>query len=564
MVFIILIDNSLYYVRFLTEIALLLRTTFTMEKNNPATDTLLKNLQEREREQSYVFSVSNSLAPITETVTFAAVINQHFKDDLNFDDLVICTSDEYEQEYKVFYQHSNNTQKPSPAKYAVADGLFDTCIESAENISVELSSLINKKQGTPDYILKAHTAGMRHIIAIALPHQKQQPALLLLFYKKQHLLSRQAIRLLKSIGVQLSITLLNIARNQNWHRQEQELIALRKRPDLQIQSVEKEVTLEDNFSGIIGSCDAMKRVFDLITQVAYSDSNVLIMGETGTGKELIAGAIHDNSALRNKTMIRVNCAAIPTNLIESELFGHEKGSFTGATDKRIGKFELAHNSTIFLDEIGELPLELQAKMLRVLQEREIERIGGNSSIKINVRIITATNRDLQTEVAEGRFRADLFYRLHVYPIVIPALRNRMEDLPLISNHFLSYHAKKTGKNIKKFSHKAMQSMMAYHWPGNVRELGNIIERSVLYAKGDTIKEIHFPTVDISPANEEDFKLQSLHDVEREHILKVIKKCNGRISGPYGAAVILDIPSTTLISKMQKLGIKKSHLIDTKP
>jgi len=564
LVFIILVDNYLYYVRFLTEIALLLRTTFIMEKNNAATDALLKNLQEREREQSYFFSVSNSLAPITEIAPFTAVINQHFKEVLNFDDLVICTSDEHEQEYQVFYQHLNNSQKPSLAKYAVADSLFNACIESAENIVVELSSLISKKQDAADYIVKAHATGMRHIIAIALPHQKQLPAVLLLFYKKQHVLSRQAIRLLKSIGAQLSITLLNITRNKNWQHQEQELIALRKRPEQQILSTEEKVIAEDNFSGIIGSCDAMKRVFDLITQVAYSDSNVLIMGETGTGKELIAGAIHDNSSFNKKTMIRVNCAAIPANLIESELFGHEKGSFTGATDKRIGKFELAHNSTIFLDEIGELPLELQAKMLRVLQEREIERIGGNSSVKINVRIITATNRDLQTEVAEGRFRADLFYRLNVYPIVIPALRNRMEDLPLISNYFLSHHAKKTGKNITKFSHKAMQSMMAYHWPGNVRELGNIIERSVLYAKGDTIKEIHFPTIDVSPANEEDFKLQSLHDVEREHILKVIKKCNGRISGPYGAAVILDIPSTTLISKMQKLGIKKSHLIDTKP
>lgn len=564
LVFIILSNNSLYYVRFLTEIALLLRTTFTMEKNNAVTDVLLKTLQEREREQSYIFSVSNSLAPVIEIAQLTAVINQHFKENLNFDDLVICTSDDQEQEYQVFYQHGNNISKSNQAKYAVADSLFIVCIESAENVVVELSSLINKKQSTPDYIVKAHAAGMRHVIAIALPHQKQQPAILLLFYKKQHVLSRQATRFIKSIGAQLSITLLNITRTQNWQQQEQELIALRKRPEQQILSIEKKITTEDNFSGIIGSCDAMKKVFELINQVAYSDSNVLIMGETGTGKELIAGAIHDNSAFKKKTMIRVNCAAIPANLIESELFGHEKGSFTGATDRRIGKFELAHNSTIFLDEIGELPLELQAKMLRVLQEREIERIGGNSSIKINVRIITATNRDLQTEVAEGRFRADLFYRLNVYPIVIPALRNRMEDLPLISNYFLSHHAKKTRKNITKFSHKAMQSMIAYHWPGNVRELGNIIERSVLYAKGDTIKEINFPTVDISPANDEEIHLQSLHDVEREHILKVIKKCNGRISGPYGAAVILDVPSTTLISKMQKLGIKKSHLIDTKP
>ena len=535
-----------------------------MEKNNAATDALLKNLQEREREQSLVFSVCHSLAPITDVNSFSSVIAQRLKELLNFDDLIICTTDENEQQYSVFYQCSNNITAPkNEVIYNVADGFFDTCIGSADNVSFELSQLAKKQ--FPDYVQKAQSAGIRYIIGVPLPYQKKQPAILFLLFKKPDGLSRQGARLLKAIATQLSITIVNIALTQSWDKMQAELSSLRLRPEEVMEAPEKEIITEDNFSGILGSCAAMQQVFDLITQVAFSETNVLVMGETGTGKELIACAIHQNSPFKHKIMIRVNCAAIPANLIESELFGHEKGAFTGATERRLGKFELAHNSTIFLDEIGELPLELQAKMLRVLQEREIERIGANSTIKINVRIIAATNRDLQTEVAEGRFRSDLYYRLNVYPIVIPSLRERMEDLPILSNYFLTYHAAKTGKKVVKFSHKAIESMMAYHWPGNVRELGNIVERSILYAKSDTIKEVHFPQVEvISNATEDDFYVQSLQEVEKEHILKVVKKCNGRISGPYGAAVLLDIPATTLISKMQKLGIKKSHLVDARP
>lgn len=539
-----------------------------MEKNSSTTDALLRNLQEREREQSHIFSICNSLSGITGIDSFSDVVNQHFKAALHFEDFIICTTDEQEQQYQVFYQfvkHKATISESSTASYKVADGFFDSCMESADNVYFELASLIGKKHLLPEYMQKAYTAGIRHIIGIALPYQKKQPAILYLLFRQPDGLSRQAARLLKGIGIQLSITIVNIVQSQSWERQQQELALLRKRVEEQKHFPEQHKDKSGDFSGIIGSCVAMQKVFELISQVAYSGSNVLVLGETGTGKELIAGAIHDNSPFREEVMVKVNCAAIPAHLIESELFGHEKGSFTGATERRIGKFEQAHNSTIFLDEIGELPLELQAKMLRVLQEKEIERIGGNGSIKINVRIIAATNRNLETEVAEGRFRSDLYYRLNVYPIQIPALRDRMEDLPLLSNYFLDRHSQKTGKNITKFSHKALEGMLAYSWPGNIRELENLIERNILFAKGDTIKEIHFPQTDrnVIKNGEEEFYLQSLQEVEREHILRVVKKCNGRISGPYGAAVILDVPATTLISKMQKLGIKKSHLIDKK-
>ncbi len=303
---------------------------------------------------------------------------------------------------------------------------------------------------------------------------------------------------------------------------------------------------------VIGTSPAIQEVFQQINQVAKTDSTILLLGESGTGKEVIAKTIHESSERKNKTMIKVNCATIPTHLLESEFFGHEKGSFTGASQRRIGKFEQANGSTIFLDEIGELPIELQMKLLRVLQEREFERIGGYSTIKVNVRIIAATNKNLAKEVNEGRFRLDLYYRLNVFPIELPALRERKEDIPLLVDFFIQKYAK--GKNIKTISSKALEQLILHTWPGNIRELEHLIERSVLTAKGDTIREVKIST--LYTQDHEDFALQTLADIEREHILKVLKICNGKIFGQHGAAIRLGLPPTTLISKMQKLGITK--------
>lgn len=294
----------------------------------------------------------------------------------------------------------------------------------------------------------------------------------------------------------------------------------------------------------------------MVSNVASSDSTVLILGETGTGKELIARAIHQCSPRREKLMIKVNCAALPAHLIESELFGHEKGSFTGATERRIGKFELANDSTLFLDEIGEMPFELQVKLLRVLQEREIERIGGKTVIRTDVRVIAATNRNLPKEIEAGRFRSDLYYRLNVFPITLPPLRERMEDIPALVSHFVEVFNRKTGKSIAGVAAKAIQGMMLYSWPGNVRELEHVIERSVLMTQGNTIKEIILPKPDkrTLPANETATK--SLKQIERDHILAALKRSNGKVGGEGGAAEILNMPPTTLHSRIKKLGIKK--------
>ena len=284
------------------------------------------------------------------------------------------------------------------------------------------------------------------------------------------------------------------------------------------------------------------------------------MGESGTGKERIADCIHNLSNRKNKPFIKVNCATLPANLIESELFGHEKGAFTGAIDKRIGKFEKANNGTIFLDEIGEMPVELQVKLLRVLQEKEIEPIGSKAPIKIDVRIIAATNRNLEKEVAEGRFRLDLYYRLNVFPVTLPALRERKEDIPALAYHFINYYNHKAGKKVSSISDTALKNMMAYNWPGNIRELEHLMERNVLLAKGKMIEEVALPLLQkVNTSANDASRIKTIHENERDYIISVLKKCNGRIWGVGAAAEVLNIPPSTLKSKMKKLGIKKEYI-----
>jgi DNA-binding NtrC family response regulator len=318
---------------------------------------------------------------------------------------------------------------------------------------------------------------------------------------------------------------------------------------------------EEAFEGIIGKSHLLLNVFDHISQVAPSNTSVLILGESGTGKEKIANCIHNLSGRKGKPFVKVNCAALPATLIESELFGHEKGAFTGALEKRIGKFERADKGTIFLDEVGEMPVELQVKLLRVLQEREIERVGGRDTIKVDVRIIAATNKNLEKEVADGRFRLDLYYRLNVFPITLPALHERREDIPALAYYFMNVYNHKAGKKISGISDTVLRKMMAYNWPGNIRELEHLIERSVLLAKGTVIEDILLPTVGkkTEATVPEEAAMKTIAENEKDYIISVLKKCNGRIWGPGAAAEILNINPSTLRSKMKKLGIKKEYI-----
>src|SRR5947208_2050242 len=314
--------------------------------------------------------------------------------------------------------------------------------------------------------------------------------------------------------------------------------------------LEEEIRGEMDFEGIVGQSSALRHVLNLVETVAPSDSTVLLLGETGTGKELIARAIHDRSRRKDRTLVKLNCAAIPTGLLESELFGHEKGAFTGAITQKIGRLELADHGTLFLDEVGDIPSEIQPKLLRALQEREFERLGSTHTKRVDVRLVAATNRDLQKMVEEKQFRSDLFYRLNVFPIRIPPLRERKEDIPLLVTHFVQKFAKQMQKKIDGVPVTAMAKLTEWHWPGNIRELENFVERAVILTRGTTLQ---FPIEELKNGAAHPLLVIKSSSSERDEIVRILREANGRVGGPDGAATRLGLKRTTLISRMKKLG-----------
>jgi PAS domain S-box-containing protein len=337
---------------------------------------------------------------------------------------------------------------------------------------------------------------------------------------------------------------------------------LRDRLTQEKRYLEEEINLENRLEDIVGESTGLRQVLKDIETVAPTDATVLIQGETGTGKELLARAIHRLSPRRDRTFIKLNCAAIPAGLLESELFGHEKGAFTGAIARKLGRLELAHEGTLFLDEVGEMPLDLQPKLLRALQEREFERLGGTRPITVNVRLIAATNRDLGKMVAEKQFRADLYYRLKVFPIFSPPLRDRGSDIPVLVRHFVATHSRRMGKVIETIPEETMEALRRWKWPGNIRELENLLERAVILTRGSVL---YVPLAELENEDEneqESAVLQNptLHAAEREHVLRVLREAKGQIGGPEGAAARLGLKRTTLNSKLKKLGIERGDYI----
>jgi len=455
----------------------------------------------------------------------------------SIDDYQIISSEKLSKIADVSVKELNETYKKSKP--------------DAKPIIYSEEALINNFQEAPIKSLIAHNFGIKSYLVFPITIASVQRFYFTFYSRNFSVYSDENLKLLSNLESNL-LQFVNKAYSGG---------ALNVDEKVKKETVNKNLNVDKKavgFEGIIGNSSHMITVFDYIRKVAPSDTSVLVLGESGTGKEKIAQSIHALSPRKDKPLVIINCGAIPENLAESLLFGHERGAFTGALDKRIGKFELADGGTIFLDEIGEMPLELQVKLLRVLQEREIERIGGKAPLKIDVRIIAATNKNLEEEVAAGRFRMDLYYRLHVFPIMVPPLKKRKEDIPELARYFTQVYSEKMGRKTPSLSDDALQQIMNYNWPGNIRELEHVIQRAILLTDGNTIKEIEFsPSSKMHPdQTNESFSIKTILENERDYILYILKKCNGKISGTGGAAEILDIHPSTLNSKIKKLEIKR--------
>jgi formate hydrogenlyase transcriptional activator len=385
--------------------------------------------------------------------------------------------------------------------------------------------------------------GVRSVCCLPLITSKEELGTLNLFSSQDDAFREQDLALLRQIADQVALAVDNAAAYRRIAELAEEKLYL-----------EEEIRTEYGFEEIIGESPALRQALAQVETVAPSDATVLLLGETGTGKERMARSIHNLSARKARNFIKLNCAAIPTGLLESELFGHEKGAFTGAISQKIGRLELAHQGTLFLDEVGDIPPELQPKLLRVLQEQEFERLGSTRTLHVDVRLIAATNRDLEKMVSEGHFRSDLFYRLNVFPLRVPPLRERREDIPLLVRYFAQRFARRMDKEIETIPASTMNALVAWDWPGNVRELENIIERSVILSKGSVLNvPLAGLRTEASPGNGE---AETLESAERKHILRVLKETRGVLAGPRGAASRLGLKRTTLQARMRKLGITR--------
>jgi transcriptional regulator with GAF, ATPase, and Fis domain len=535
-----------------------------------AVSNILANeeIARREKERELLLSLSIDFAAVRNTNELLLVITRRLKNLLGFSHITIATINEDHVTASAFLLDPGSKSKTHPtyqdiinAKHPLNDGILDRIVASPSPIVVDLDRL-NKESELPTWLKINFESGIRQLLAIRFSKGPCVFGFWLIYFEKKIPMEESRLHLTESLANQISVAVSNVIANDKIETQLLEIKRYKQQLEEEKIYLKEEIETTHNHSEIVGDSSAMQKTFRLVSQVAPSDSTVLLLGETGTGKELIARAIHNSSPRRHKLMVKVNCAALPANLVESELFGHERGSFTGATDRRLGKFELANGGTLFLDEIGEMPLELQVKLLRALQEREIERVGGRSTIRVDVRIIAATNRDLEKEMWEGRFRRDLYYRLNIFPISLPPLRDRREDIPQLACHFIQRFAKKAGRNIIALNNSALQELIQYNWPGNIRELEHLIERSILQAPGNTIKHIHLPQPRqslIPASSKESFVVRTIDENERDFIIKTLKYCSGRIAGEGGAAQLLGVPPSTLNSKIKRLGIRREHI-----
>jgi formate hydrogenlyase transcriptional activator len=431
--------------------------------------------------------------------------------------------------------------------------LFPISSEEGQWLSrvVELCRCVNFVGSESESRSIAGLTGFKAQCHFPLVTQDRGLGVLTLAYFAENAFQQTEFSFLEHVAAQIAIGIENA-------RAHHEIAALNEQLECERVYVEDEILAGAKFEEIVGSSEALVHALSHVARVAPTDSTVLVTGESGTGKELVARAIHKRSRRADKPFIRVNCAAIPQSLIASELFGHEKGAFTGATERRLGRFELANGGTIFLDEIGDIPIDTQIALLRVLQEREFERVGGGRTVSVDVRVVAATNRDLKAAVEAGTFRLDLFYRLNVFPVRVPSLRERKDDIPLLAKYFIERYARSTGKKIKNVNRKTLDLLQNYDWPGNIRELQNVIERAVILCDGETlsIDESCMQRETLGTLQTPAALTETLMTREKEMIEAALEESQGRVSGPSGAAVKLGIPRSTLESRIRSLQINK--------
>lgn len=413
-----------------------------------------------------------------------------------------------------------------------------------------ITSSVNELRRWPGFLERVQPYGVQSFCWLPLTTARRRLGTLVFTSKRPSAYDEADVGFLQLVANQVAVAIDNALAFE-------EIAALKDQLSKEKAYLEEEARTEHNFAEIVGESAALCRVLRQVETVAPTGATVLICGETGTGKELIARAIHDLSPRSERTFVKINCAAIPLGLLESELFGHEKGAFTGAISQKVGRFELAHRGTLFLDEVGDIPPELQPKLLRVLQEQDFERLGGTRTINVDVRLVAATNRDLASMVAEGRFRSDLYYRLNVFPLVLPPLRDRPEDIPTLARHFTQRFARRMGRRIETIPSTTLEALVRYGWPGNIRELQNVIERAVILSPGPSLQ---VPLGDLQPAAAETrapvAATVTLAAAEREHILGVLRETGWVVAGAKGAAARLGMKRSTLQAKMKKLGISR--------
>jgi formate hydrogenlyase transcriptional activator len=408
---------------------------------------------------------------------------------------------------------------------------------------------LDSSQMSPEMYRKATGEGLNSFCDIPLMGRNRLLGVLAVAKREEDAFGRDEIAFLTQVANQVAIGVENALAYS-------EIAELKDRLAQEKLYLEDELRGEMDFEGIVGQSSALRHVLNLVETVAPSDSTVLMLGETGTGKELIARAIHDRSRRKDRTFVKLNCAAIPTGLLESELFGHERGAFTGAISQKIGRLELADHGTLFLDEVGDIPIEIQPKLLRALQEREFERLGSTRTQKVDVRLVAATNRDLEKMIANREFRSDLYYRLNVFPIRIPPLRERPEDIPLLVRYFAQKYGRQMEKQIESIPVAVMRQLAAWDWPGNIRELENFIERSVILTRGPALE---VPIAELGSNGNGVALRAEPRNGERDQIVRILKETNGRVAGPQGAAARMGLKRTTLISRMKKFGIDPHKL-----